>query len=132
MEHDETVKDLKEKCEQLAAEVQTYHDAADLYGIDPMTMLTLAKSQIETCADNIRLIQKMECVLDIFKWVPNDLTVGEVCKAIIHYDGDGSKPYCNLVYCGLDIIRKYLEIRDELNKWKDIDLSISKKDGSIK
>lgn len=125
IEHDEAVKELKEKCERLVAEVQIYHDAAALYGIDPMTMLTLAKSQIKTCADNIRLMEKMESVLDMFKWVPKDLTVDEVCKAITHYDGDGSKPYCDLVYCGLDVIRKYLEERSELNEWKKSNLPLS-------
>lgn len=57
-ENNNAVKELKDRCEQLKAEVQIYHDAAALYGIDPMTMLTLAKSQIKTCADNIRLMEK--------------------------------------------------------------------------
>ena len=124
-ENDSVVKELKKRCEQLAAEVQTYHNAAALYGIDPMTMLTLAKSQIKTCADNIRLMEKMESVLDMFKWVPKDLTANEVCRAITHYDGDGSKPYCDLVYCGLDVIRKHLEVRSELNEWRKSNLPLS-------
>ena len=124
-EYEESVKELKEKCEQLSAEVQVYHSAAALYGVDPMTMLTLAKSQIKTCADNIRLMEKMENVLNMFKYVPKDLTSDEVCRAISHYDGDGSKPYCDLVYCGLDIIREYLKVRGELDEWKKHNLPLS-------
>lgn len=125
VESNETVENLKERCEQLTEEVQTYHAAAALYGIDPMTMLTLAKSQIKTCADNIRLVEKMENVLDMFKWVPSELTTDDVCKAITHYDGDGSKPYCDLVYCGLDIIRTYLKVRSDLDEWRKANLSFS-------
>lgn len=124
-EYEESVKELKEKCEQLSAEVQVYHSAAALYGVDPMTMLTLAKSQIKTCADNIRLMEKMENVLNMFKYVPKDLTSDEVCRAISHYDGDGSKPYCDLVYCGLDIIREYLKVRGDLDEWKKHNLPLS-------
>lgn len=124
-EYEESVNELKEKCEQLSAEVQVYHNAAALYGVDPMTMLTLAKSQIKTCADNIRLMEKMENVLNMFKYVPKDLTSDEVCRAISHYDGDGSKPYCDLVYCGLDIIREYLKVRGDLDEWKKHNLPLS-------
>lgn len=124
-EYEESVKELKEKCERLSAEVQVYHSAAALYGVDPMTMLTLAKSQIKTCADNIRLMEKMENVLNMFKYVPKDLTSDEVCRAISHYDGDGSKPYCDLVYCGLDIIREYLKVRGDLDEWKKHNLPLS-------
>lgn len=124
-EYEESVKELKEKCEQLSAEVQVYHSAAALYGVDPMTMLTLAKSQIKTCADNIRLMEKMENVLNMFKYVPKDLTSDEICRAISHYDGDGSKPYCDLVYCGLDIIREYLKVRGDLDEWKKHNLPLS-------
>lgn len=121
----ETVENLKEKYNQLTIEVQTYRAAAALYGIDPMTMLTLAKSQIKTCADNIRLVEKMENVLDMFKWVPSELTTDEVCRVITHYDGDGSKPYCDLVYCGLDIIRSYLKVRSDLDEWRKANLPFS-------
>lgn len=124
-EYEESIKKLKEKCERLSAEVQVYHSAAALYGVDPMTMLTLAKSQIKTCADNIRLMEKMENVLNMFKYVPKDLTSDEVCRAISHYDGDGSKPYCDLVYYGLDIIREYLKVRGDLDEWKKHNLPLS-------
>ena len=53
---------LQEKCAELEKEVQIYRNAANLYGIDAMTMLTLAKSQIKTCADNIRMM-----LPDVFK-----------------------------------------------------------------
>ena len=33
---------LQEKCAELEKEVQIYRNAANLYGIDAMTMLTLA------------------------------------------------------------------------------------------
>ncbi len=124
-----TIMELKEKCNRLAAEVQIYHDAANLYGIDPMTMLTLAKSQIKTCAGNIRLMEKMDDVLNMFKWVPEDLTANEVYKAISCYDGDGSKPYCDLVYCGLDVVRQYLKIRGELSEWRKNNLPLSQYEG---
>lgn len=125
----ETIMELKEKCDRLATEVQAYHDAANLYGIDPMTMLTLAKSQIKTCADNIRLVEKMNDVFDMFKWVPEDLTISEVCKAISCYDGDGSKPYCDLVYCGLDVVRQYLKVRNGLSEWRKSKLPLGQYKG---
>ncbi len=50
----------------------------------------------------------MQTMEEIFRWIPKDLTMLDVEHAIAHYDGDGSKPYCDLVYCGLDIIRNYL------------------------
>ena len=102
----------------LFKEVQTYRNAARLYGIDPATMLTLAKSQVKTCADNIRLIEKMQEVFELFQYVPEDLTEQEVVSAITQYDGDGSKPYCDLVYCGLSIICKYLKKRSEYDEWR--------------
>lgn len=61
----------------------------------------------------------------MFKYVPKDLTSDEVCRAISHYDGDGSKPYCDLVYCGLDIIREYLKVRGDLDEWKKHNLPLS-------
>ncbi len=126
IENNNAVKDLKARCEQLEAEVQIYHAAAALYGIDPMTMLTLAKSQIKTCADNIRLMEKMEDILDMFAQVPKDLTADDVCEAISHYDGDGSKPYCDLVCCGLDIIRQYFTVRSDLAAWRKNNMPFSK------
>lgn len=121
-ENKETENGLREKCAELEAEVQTYRAAAALYGIDPMTMLTLAKSQIKTSANNIRIVEKMQEVLSIFDTIPSDLTEHEVSCAIASYDGDGSKPYCDLVYCGLDIIRKYMKRREEYSKWRKFNL----------
>lgn len=79
---------------------------------------SLAKSQVKTCADNIRLIEKMQEVFELFQYVPEDLTEQEVVSAITQYDGDGSKPYCDLVYCGLSIICKYLKKRSEYDEWR--------------
>lgn len=114
----ETILNMGVKIAALESEVQTYRNAARLYGIDPVTMLTLAKSQVKTCADNIRLIEKMQEVFELFRYVPEDLTEQEVVSAITQYDGDGSKPYCDLVYCGLNIIRKYLKKRSEYDEWR--------------
>lgn len=114
----ETILNMGVKIAALESEVQTYRNAARLYGIDPATMLTLAKSQVKTCADNIRLIEKMQEVFELFRYVPEDLTEQEVVSAITQYDGDGSKPYCDLVYCGLSIIRKYLKKRSEYDEWR--------------
>ena len=74
--------------------------------------------QVKTCADNIRLIEKMQEVFELFRYVPENLTEQEVVSAITQYDGDGSKPYCDLVYCGLSIIRKYLRKRSEYDEWR--------------
>lgn len=114
----ETILNMGVKIAALESEVQTYRNAARLYGIDPATMLTLAKSQVKTCADNIRLIEKMQEVFELFRYVPEDLTEQEVVSAITQYDGDGSKPYCDLVYCGLSIICKYLKKRSEYDEWR--------------
>lgn len=114
----ETILNLWAKNTALESEVQTYRNAARLYGIDPETMLMLAKSQVKTCADNIRLIEKMQEVFELFRYVPEDLTEQDIVSAITQYDGDGSKPYCDLVYCGLSIIRNYLKKRSEFDEWR--------------
>ena len=64
------------------------------------------------------LIEKMQEVFELFRYVPESLTEQEVVSAITQYDGDGSKPYCDLVYCGLSIIRKYLKKRSEYDEWR--------------
>lgn len=104
--------------EGLLEEVQAYRNAARLYGIDPTTMLSLAKSQVKTCADNIRLVEKMQEIFKLFQYVPEDLAEQDIISAIAQYDGDGSKPYCDLVYCGLSIIRNYLMKRGEYDEWR--------------
>ena len=114
-ESEATILRMNQERAALFEEVQAYRNAARLYGIDPATMLTLAKSQVKTCADNIRLIEKMQ---EVFQYVPKDLTEQEVVSAITQYDGDGSKPYCDLVYCGLSIICKYLKKRSEYDEWR--------------
>lgn len=117
-ESEATILRMNQELDTLFKEVQTYRNAARLYGIDPATMLMLAKSQVKTCADNIRLIEKMQEVFELFQYVPEDLTEQEVVSAITQYDGDGSKPYCDLVYCGLSIICKYLKKRSEYDEWR--------------
>lgn len=117
-ESEATILRMNQELDTLFKEVQTYRNAARLYGIDPATMLTLAKCQVKTCADNIRLIEKMQEVFELFQYVPEDLTEQEVVSAITQYDGDGSKPYCDLVYCGLSIICKYLKKRSEYDEWR--------------
>lgn len=112
----------KEYVERLEREVAVYRNAARLYGIDAKTMLTLARSQIKTCADNIRMSETLHKVLKCFTYVSDYLTEQEVSLAIIHYDGDGSKPFCDLVYCGLDIIRRYLDIRGDIDEWMQGDI----------
>lgn len=117
-EYEATILRMNQERAALFEEVQAYRNAARLYGIDPVTMLTLAKSQVKTCADNIRLIEKMQEVFELFRYVPENLTEQEVVSAITQYDGDGSKPYCDLVYCGLSIICKYLKKRSEYDEWR--------------
>ena len=117
-ESEATILRMNQELDTLFKEVQTYRNAARLYGIDPATMLTLAKSQVKACADNIRLIEKMQEVFELFRYVPENLTEQEVVSAITQYDGDGSKPYCDLVYCGLSIICKYLKKRSEYDEWR--------------
>ena len=110
-EYEATILRMNQERAALFEEVQAYRNAARLYGIDPATMLTLAKSQVKTCADNIRLIEKMQEVFELFRYVPENLTEQEVVSAITQYDGD-------LVYCGLSIIRKYLKKRSEYDEWR--------------
>ena len=117
-ESEATILRMNQERAALFEEVQAYRNAARLYGIDPATMLTLVKSQVKTCADNIRLIEKMQEVFELFRYVPENLTEQEVVSAITQYDGDGSKPYCDLVYCGLSIICKYLKKRSEYDEWR--------------
>lgn len=102
----------------LEKEVQEYRNAARLYGVDAHTMLMLAKSKIVTCADNIRMMERMESLLKLFDYVPEDLTDHDLEMALMNYDGDGSKPYCDTVYCGLSVLRKYLKVRDDCAEWR--------------
>lgn len=112
------ISQLQFENEELRNEVQTYRNAARLYGIDANTMLTLAKSQIKTCADNIRLVEKMQEILDVFRYIPNDLTEQDVSSAIVCYDGNKDMPHCDLVYYGLKVLQKYLKKRSEIDEWR--------------
>ena len=52
--------DLERELTQIRKEYSEYQEMAESYGIDAKTMCTLAKSQIKTCADSIRLREQME------------------------------------------------------------------------
>ena len=104
----------QEYIEALEAECKTYSDAAELYGVDAMTMLSLARSQIKTCADNIRMSEKMEEYRALFSELPDGLSREDVAAAICAYDGNGAMPYCDLVWAALVAVRKYLKARGEL------------------
>lgn len=117
-ERDAEIQRLHNQCASLFSEVQTYRNAARLYGVDLRTMLMLAKSQIKTSADNIRLVEKIQEVFDLFRDIPENLSEGELNAALTVYDGDGSRPYCDLVYCGLSIIREYYKKRSEYDEWR--------------
>lgn len=99
---------------EVEQECQVYRDAAKTYGIDARTMLSLAKSQIKTSADNIRI---MERVRELAKEIPSTLTPYELERALCEYDGDGSKAFCDLVYAGLKIIQKIQSWERENNEW---------------
>ena len=77
-------------------------------------MLSLAKSQIKTSADNLRI---MERVRELAKEVPSTLMSYELERALCEYDGDGSKAFCDLVYAGLKIIQKIQSWEQENNEW---------------
>lgn len=82
----------------------------------------MAKSQIKTCADNIRMMEKMQEVFELFSQVPDNLTDDELGEAFFRYDGE---PYCELVCCGIEIIRKYLKKRSEYDEWQKKNLPFS-------
>lgn len=63
------IRDLMCKIGELEAELAEYRQMATSYGIDAKTMCTLAKSQIKTCADNIRLQEENELYRHIFRCV---------------------------------------------------------------
>lgn len=117
-EKDEQIARLERVCAEFDEELSTYRDAARLYGVDPQIMLALARSKILTCADNIRIMEKMQEVLDLFRYVPKNLDEHDLTSALVQYDGDGSKPYCDLVHCGLDLIRRYYGKRSEYEEWR--------------
>lgn len=60
---------LEKELTQLQKEQSEYQEMAASYGIDAKTMCTLAKSQIKTCADNIRLREENAAYRKIFKCI---------------------------------------------------------------
>ena len=103
----------EEYIDALEAECKTYSDASELYGIDAMTMLALARSQIKTCANNIRLSERMEQYDALFDDLPRGLNERDITTAICSYDGNGSMPHCDLVWAALMAARKYLKLKGE-------------------
>ena len=113
----------KAKAVALAAmkEVRIYRNAAELYGIDAMTMPILARIKIRACADNVNLTDKIRELDMLFKKMPREInedkiTEKTVISAMIHYYGDNSKPYCDLVYYALSVVLGYLKIKDKLHE----------------
>ena len=94
-----------------------------LYGLDPETMMILAKSQIKTCGENIRLVEEIKEISDLFSDIPEDVMEQDIVAAISQYDGDGQKPYSDLVCCGLRIIQRYLANREIYEEWTKGSLS---------
>ncbi len=92
---------------------ESYRNMAMLCGVDVQRMMMFARYHIDAAEDVVRLVERLHEILDLFKYVPQDLTEHDLVAAISQYDGDGSKPCCDLVYCGLDIIRRYLAKRRE-------------------
>lgn len=112
MEHD------KGYVQRLEKELSTYWNAAERYGITAPVMLELAKSQIKTCADNIRMMERLRDIYDtLFRWIPDELTEQDLMKAISQYDGDSSKPSCDTVYAALKILQELLRKREEAEEW---------------
>lgn len=102
-------------------EVRIYRDVAELYGIDAM-MMTLAKIQTTICDDNVKLTDKIRKLNMLFKNIPEEINWDEinektVMSALAHYDGDSSKPYCDLVCYALGVVLGYLKIKDELHEY---------------
>lgn len=65
----ETKESLDRYLSELENECKTYRDAAALYGVDAMTMLALAKSQIKTVADNIRMREVLDQYEIVFRYL---------------------------------------------------------------
>lgn len=100
------------------SDVDKWRYTASLYGIDVKTMLALAKSQIKTSASNIKIWEDMNKLIHVFDGIPNELPKGEVEAALIAYDGDSTKPYCDLVYSGLRVIRDFYKLQDIVSEYK--------------
>lgn len=103
------------------SEVDKWRYTASLYGIDVKTMLALAKSQIKTSASNIKLWEDINKLTHVFDGIPDELPKGEVEAALIAYDGDSTKPYCDLVYSGLRVIREFYKLQDIVSEYKTRD-----------
>lgn len=100
------------------SEIDQWRYTASLYGVDVKTMLALAKSQIKTSASNIKIWEDMNKLIHVFDGIPDELPKGKVEAALIAYDGDSTKPYCDLVYSGLRVIREFYKLQDIVSEYK--------------
>lgn len=107
-----------DRIERKDAEYAPFRNAASQYGITAPVMLELAKSQIKTCADNIRMMERLRDVYEkVYAEIPEETTGHDLVAALYEYDGDGSKSACDLVFAGLKIIQEFLGERDEAQRW---------------
>ncbi len=102
----------------LKMEVERYRMAAEMYGVNAETMLALAKSQIKTSAKNIEVYEDIEKLLHIFDSLPLELPNGELEAALVVYDGDRERPYCDLVWHGLKVMQAFYGLDDLVKKYK--------------
>lgn len=119
--HSEISSEAKAVALAAMKEVRIYRNAAELYGIDAMKMMTLTKIQTRICDDNVKLTDKIHELDMLFKKIPKEINEDEITEktvmsAMIHYDGDNSKPYCDLVYYALSVVLGYLKIKDKLHE----------------
>jgi len=70
----------------------------------------------------VDMMEKMQEVFELFSQVPDNLTDDKLDEAFFRYDGE---PYCELVCCGIEIIRKYLKKRSEYDEWQKKNLQFS-------
>lgn len=102
----------------LKMEVEEYRRAAEMYGVDAETMLTLAKSQIKTSAKNIEVYEDIEKLLHVYDSLPMELPDGALEAALVVYDGDREKPYCDIVWYGLKVLQMFYRMGDLVRKYK--------------
>ena len=99
-ENQETkIRELMAKVDALESELSEYRQMAASYGIDAKTMCALAKSQIKTCADNIRLREELEerrgFARDVVKFIatcsspdPFMMKIIDHCRELAEVDGE--------------------------------------------
>lgn len=91
---------LAKLTEKLIAEITDYRAIAADYGIDGKTMLTLAKSQIETAKENAKLTERLKAAVEDWKTAvenANSMLACEACKNRGYHAEDGL--YCKVKSC---------------------------------